>query len=283
MKPRILKFALIFTIFSCTSDKTGLTTGSITFHFQNQENGLPAVYNSMQYTNAAGNKYEITNIQWFISDLSFIDNEGNVTPASSDNVIHYIDSDLPATQSWTIHGINPGDYKEIMFVFGIKGEKNIPNLFTDPPESNMMWPYPMGGDFGGYHYMKFNGFWMNTSGQRTPFNCHLGVGQIYDSAGNVTGYVQNWFEVFLPKSSFTMPVNGSIEANIDMNVNSWFDTPHIFNWNNISGGAIMNDSNSFEMNVSGGAIMNNQDAMGQIRDNGSDVFTLEFLNKGSGT
>ncbi len=265
MKTRIFTFALFLILASCTSDTTPISTGSITFHFVNQENGELAVYNSMQYVDAAGNPYEITNIQWFITDVSFIDTLGKVVPAPDSNWIHYVDSGLPETQSWTLSGIKPGDYRGIMFVFGIKGEQNIPGMFTDPPESNMMWPYAMGGDYGGYHYMKFNGFWKTPSGQRTPFNCHLGVGQIYDSAENITGYVQNWFEVFLPKSSFSMPVGGSMEANIFMDVNSWFDTPHVFDWNFYNGGQIMN----------------NQDAIGQIRDNGSDVFTIQFLKNGS--
>lgn len=264
MKARLIALAIFFTVTSCTEDKNTAITGSLTLHFQYQVNGTPAVFNSMQYTNAAGNLYEITNIQWFISDFALIDKNGKTIYLSTDKPIHYVDTDLPETGTWKIDGISPGEYKGITFVFGITGEKNIPNMFTDPPESNMMWPYTLGGDFGGYHYMKLNGFWKNPSGQRTPFNCHLGVGQIYDSDGNITGYVQNWFEVILPESSFTMTSGASKEAYINMNLESWFETPHVFDWN-----------------VFGGAIMNNQEAMGMIRDNGSDVFSITFTTGGS--
>ena len=261
MKAGILGLAIFFAVTACTQDKNAVPTGTLTLHFQYQVNGSPAVFNSMQYTNAAGNRYEITNVQWFISDMALINKDGKTIDLSPENPIHYIDSDMPQTGILELNGIPPGEYRSIMFVFGIRGEKNIPDMYTDPPESNMMWPYAMGGDFGGYHYMKFNGFWENPSGQRTPFNCHLGVGQIYDQDGNITGYVQNWFEVFLPRSSFIMSSGSLKEAYVNMNLESWFETPHIFDWN-----------------FFGGAIMNNQEAMGMIRDNGSDVFSIDFVS-----
>ncbi len=266
MKRLIFTLGVISIITACRQDKAQLTPGNLTIHFNTQVNGTPVAFNSMQYINAAGNHYEVTNVQWFITDVSFIDNNGDTIPASQSDWIHYVDTDLPETQTWTIKGIEPGEFRSIIFTFGIKGIKNVPNMFTDPPESNMLWPYEMGGDEGGYHYMKFNGFWLNPANERTPFNCHLGVGQIYDSEGNITGFVQNWFEVSLPSSSFTLPVGGAVEANLNMNLENWFEGPNVFDWN-----------------VYGGAIMANQEAMGKIRDNGHNVFSIQFITNESGS
>ena len=100
------------------------------------------------------------------------------------------------------------------------------------------------------------GFWIDDLSQRTPFNFHIGVGQIYDENARVTGFIQNWFDVELPLSSFTMPAGGNVTAQITMNIENWFKGPY-----------------NYDHDVFGGSIMNNQEAMGQIKANGEDVFT----------
>ena len=55
----------------------------------------------------------------------------------------------------------------------------------------MFWPEMLGG---GYHYMKMNMIWSDTSALN-PFNMHLGIGQIYSSlepnVDSITGFVPN--------------------------------------------------------------------------------------------
>ncbi len=251
-------FILIILIYSCVTENEVNYDGSLTFEFEHLVNGRTAEFDQMIYRNEAGNEYEITNIQWFVSEVSLIDQDGLEKPVSVSDWIHYIDTDLPETQRWTImDGIKPGEYQAIQFVFGIRGEKNMPYMFTDPPESNMIWPYFMGGDEGGYHYMKLNGFWIAASNERIPYNFHLGVGQHYDGNKRVTGFIQNWFEVRLPYSSFSMPAGGNVKAKIQMNIENWFHGPRVY------------DHNEF-----GGSIMDNQEAMGKIHDNGIDVFSV---------
>ena len=117
----------------------------------------------------------------------------------------------------------------------------------------------MGGDHGGYHYMKLNGFWMNTAHVRTPYNFHLGVGQEYDEEGHIVAFVQNAFEVTLPASAFTIRAGETRNITLTMHVESWFDTPH-----------------TYDHNVFGGMIMNNQEAMHLISENGRDVFSVDL-------
>lgn len=210
----------------------------------------------MKYVNAAGNEYEVTEAQWFISDVYLIDAGGNSRRLFLSQKACYIDSNIPATLSHTDSGLPAGPYSAVRFTFGLKGDNNTPGQFTDPPESNMMWPYALGGDFGGYHYMKLNGFWRDDSDQRTPFNFHFGVGQIYDEGDNVPEFVQNWFEVTLPISVDVRP-DREAALELRMNIDKWFD------------GAFVYDHNEF-----GGMIMNNQRALEVIRENGKHVFSI---------
>lgn len=267
---------------SCDNDDEA-QPGKLTFHFQHLIDGEEIEFDEMVYTNAAGNEYEISEIQWFISDITLVSAGGDSTLLDGGGFAHYVDTDQSASRTWQLpDDIDPGTYSAIKLTFGLKGAKNIPYSFPNPPESDMIWPYHMGGDYGGYHYMKLNGFWKNTESQRMPFNFHIGVGQIYDEeeshhegrldsriascsghnyrvAGATNEFIQNWFEVILPGSSFTLVSGETKEATITMNVENWFQNPHVY-----------------DHNVYGGMIMMNQEAMGKISENGHDVFTIEI-------
>ena len=263
-----------FTIFliptilitSCSEDNEQLKSGRLTLHFEHLINGGQIQFDQMNYINAAGNHYEVNEIQWFISDITLVSISGEEFLLDEGGFAHYIDTDLPETWQWVLPDEIPtGDYKSIKITFGIKGKKNFPNTFPNTPESNMIWPYQLGGDNGGYHYMKLNGFWMNTLDQRSPFNFHVGVGQEYDNEGTIIGFVQNWFETELSNSSFTLAPGQVKELKMIMNVENWFKDPNLF-----------------DFNIYGSMIMNNQEAMGKISENGHDVFSVEIVGNESG-
>ena len=128
----------------------------------------------------------------------------------------------------------------------------------------MFWPDELGG---GYHYMKLNGKWLNTNAMIEPFNFHLGIGQTYDTTGQVTGFVQNYFRVncyLAIYSSFIAQVraNEMNHLGINMNIESWFKTPH-----------------TWDFNQWGGMIMQNQEAMKTACENGFDVFGVGPYDK----
>jgi hypothetical protein len=126
----------------------------------------------------------------------------------------------------------------------------------------MFWPAPLGG---GYHYMKLNGEWIDSLSNIRLFNFHMGIGQIYAggviSIDSITGYVQNYFAATLPSSSFTLDSAGTKEIAIIMNVESWFETPHVW-----------------DFDYWGSNIMQNQAAMNTAKENGFDVFTLGYIH-----
>jgi hypothetical protein len=252
--------ALLLMI-ACQADEQTPTTGNLVLEFQHVFDEIELMYDQMIYENEAGNLFEVTNIQWFISDIALRTENGDYIAVDGEDWIQYVDTDLPQTHRWELqNGIPAGSYTGLKFTFGIKGEKNIPNRFVNPPESNMFWPYPLGGEEGGYHYMKLNGFWMNPEEERTPFNFHLGVGQIYDLNGDVIDFVQNWFEKELQVSMQIKP-DQTTKLNMAMNIRNWFRDPNIY-----------------DHNVYGGKIMNNQEAMGKITSNGENVFNIETAN-----
>lgn len=232
--------------------------GKIVFKFAHYVDGQPLVKDTMKYVNAAGNVYSVSEVKYFISDVVLHKSDGTKQYIYKWKDIQYIDESLPQTTTWNVFdNINPGDYDSISFTFGIPKVKNISLMYVNPPEVNMAWPDMMGG---GYHYLMINGFWKNTNNQKTPFNFHLGIGQIYsgpNSTGAITGFVQNYFPVSLKNASFSIHKGETKEIQIIMNIDSWFKTPNVYNHN-----------------YWGGAIMQNQAAMQMAKENGFDVFTI---------
>jgi len=235
----------------------------INFHFSHYNNGEPQLFDTMKYVNAAGNHYLVNEIQYFISDVRLHFNDATVQLLNGWKDIHYVDTDLPATQTWQVFDeLKTGNVEKIVFTFGISAAKNNSLMFVNPPERDMFWPEVLGG---GYHYLKLNGKWLTTGGQIFPFNFHLGIGQIYAGGivhvDSITGFVQNHFDVELPGSSFSIIEGEIINAEIRMNVDNWFRNPNIY-----------------DHNYWGGDIMQKQAAMHLGCENGQhDVFT--FIKK----
>ena len=234
--------------------------GKINLVFTESVDGLPLVVDSVKYENEAGNEYMVTEVQYFISNLKLCYQDGQSYEIKDSQGIHYIDTDIPETKEWMITDDVPsGRIDSIVFTFGLDEETNKSGLFPNPPESNMFWPEELGG---GYHYMKLNGKWMNVNAELNPFNFHLGIGQTYDTLGNVTGFVQNYFKVnvyLAVYSSFVMIIDPgqTLDIGIDMNIDSWFKTPH-----------------TWDFQTMGGMMMQNQAAQEMASENGFDVFAV---------
>ncbi len=254
----IVTGCLLLLFGSCKKVPTPKKAGHMAVTFQHSVGQHPLEYDTIKYVNAAGNPYMVTNIQYFISDICLHKLNGDSVLLNKDNNIHYVDTGLPDTWIWNLkEDIPVGQYSAISFTFGLNEKENISLRFVNPPESNMFWPEYLGG---GYHYMKLNGKWRDTANVIRPFNFHLGIGQIYDSVGNITKFVQNYFRVTLPKSSFSISGGQTVQVSLDMDVNEWFENPNIYNFN-----------------LLGGKIMQNQAAMRLACQNGHNVFTVKGI------
>lgn len=240
-------------------DKDNESTLKIVFEHKAGSDEL--IFNDCRYTNAAGNPYEISEIMYFISDVKLY--KGGVTTNLNHwDDIHYIDTKISTTLEWIIgNKIKEGEYDSITFVFGLSEQKNKSFLFVNPPEVNMAWPEVLGG---GYHYMMLNGFWKDLVDQRKPFNFHLGIGQIYEGnsgqVSDITGFVQNYFTVRPDGPKIRLNPGKTTTINLVMNVQSWFETPHVY-----------------DFNYWGGSIMQKQDAMHIACVNGRDVFSYHVM------
>jgi hypothetical protein len=214
---------------------------------------------TFNYINAAGNKFMISEIQYFISDIKLFTKQGDTVLLDKYEDIHYVDTDIPNSFIYAPGDSIPvGDYEKMSFTFGINEKKNKSMLFVNPPESFMFWPAVLGG---GYHYMKLNGKWIDPEGNPKVFNFHLGIGQEYNVKGEITAYNQNYFEVNLANSSIQIRKGQMADIEILMQVENWFRNP-----------------NTWDFNTYGGKIMQNQEAVSKACSNGHDVFKIQSVN-----
>ena len=203
-------------------------------------NNEPLIIDTLCYTNEAGNEFLVTEIQWFVSKWELQDEQGRWI--ASDKVF-YIDTNIPESQTLRIDSIPIGKYKKVRFTFGLDESDNLSGRFSDPPESNMFWPEPLGG---GYHYMKLNGKFVNEGGQLVPLNIHLG--RLHEE--------DNHFTVELP-IDFTVTENTENQLHLTMIIDNWFRSPNLYDFNEY-----------------GSAIMQNQAAQNVLKQNGQDVFDI---------
>jgi hypothetical protein len=252
-------------IMSCSKEKEVPedNQAKLIFSFDHTINGNPVIFDSLMYENDAGNPFLVNEIQYFVSDVRLYSGAGDVKLIDDWKAIHYVDTDIPYTQSWEVYDpIDPGQYDSISFTFGISADKNMSFMYVNPPEKDMFWPEFLGG---GYHYMKLNGKWLPEGQlvQTAPFDFHLGIGQVYYSyPDSITGFIHNNFDVSLPGSAFDIGSGEKKTLKITMQVDKWFNDPHVY-----------------DHDVYGGYIMQNQEAMKKVKENGHNVFLLDEIEE----
>ncbi len=258
-----LQFLFLFTGCKKNEDPPPVAlSGTLFFSIDHQVDGAPLKLNELIYTNAAGNEYLVTDVMYFISDITLYRNDGLQKMIGEWKDIFYVDEHIPETKTIQFFDKIPvGTYDSITFIFGISEAKNKSYLFVNPPEAIMGWPEVLGG---GYHYMMMNGKWQDSTGLLMPFNFHLGIGQLYKgndyNVDSIYAFVQNYFKVSLPGSSFTLADREKVTFKLTMNIQNWFENPHVYDHNHW-----------------GGAIMQKQPAMQMAKENGWNVFSIRRL------
>ena len=245
MKTRL--FLLPLMLMSITACTKPIGYGDTEIRISYTANDHPLTIDSLCYTNEAGNRFLVTEIQWFISNITLFSEQGDEYVLAK---VFYIDTNIPESQRLIATSIPCQKYISMRFTFGLDQEDNVTGFFSNPPESNMFWPDPLGG---GYHYMKLNGKYLDENDHLAPMNIHLGIGQNADQ----TVFYQNYFTVELPLD-LDLEENATNVLYLDMNIDNWFRNPH-----------------TYDIVAFGSAIMQNQEAQQTLKENGNDVFSIK--------
>jgi hypothetical protein len=236
---------LVLFVAACDEDE--LTEpdgpGTVVIHFDNTVGGAPLALNTGQYTNAVGNAYTVSLLEYVVSEFHFgasaTARDGEAFDAQLN---HYRNQAEPATRSVTFPDVPAGDYEDIAFRFGIDGSENVTDAFPDLDLLGMAWPAPMGG---GYHYMRNEGNYVDDTQQNAAFTTHLGpsMGNDFSVAVSIA-------------HDFTVNPGETTTITVRMDVNQWYTNPNPWDFNDY------------------GLIMGNPTAQATLQANAATVWSL---------
>lgn len=214
--------------------------GAVTVHFDHTVASVVLEPEAILYTNAAGNEYGVTRLEYIVSEIALETVAGKRVELAK---FHYRNAFVGATRSVSAP-VPGGKYAALRFTFGLDGATNASGALPSVDHfNNMAWPAPMGG---GYHYMRLEGLFRTADGEGA-FLTHTGP----------AGGADFSFAVSLPLS---LTVSGDEwEIDVIMDLNEWYDAPSLYDFNGRGG------------------IMGDADAQFTLQENGTTVFSLGRL------
>jgi hypothetical protein len=174
--------------------------------------GKNLVFNSLDYTNAAGNQYKVSRLEYYLSDFTFVRSDGSLYKPKFQPVLINAEN---STNNFYIKMVQ-GAYTGFSFIIGIPDDDNYTGALDNTLENvNMAWPEAMGG---GYHFMKFEGNYRDDVNIERGFTVHLGK----NGMQSVNEFLNN---------SITISKMEVLGFALQMNLNEWFENPHVFDFN----------------------------------------------------
>lgn len=228
----IIIIALTFT--NCKKDKkstepapvdptpTQSTTGSLKVLFEGMVDTNVLVLSSQTYTNQAGNTFNITTYEFFVSNIKLTKMDGTVWTET--NSYHLIDYSNDPSTLITIPNVPFGNYKAIEFTLGVDSARNVSGAQTGAldPASGMFWSWN-----SGYIMAKFEGASPQSTATGNNVKFHI---------GGFSG-VNNSIKVITPSfNGDTAKVTSSVipQIHLSNNVLEWFQTPTTINFSSTS-------------------------------------------------
>lgn len=238
---RTLCFSAIILFLSgplwrCQPEKINTPVGNVNFSINYKVGSKNCILDSLMYVNAAGNAFDVHHLEYYISDLVLIGADGS---RITRNDIFYINLRDPLSNQITVSNVALKQYTGLRFLIGLNADTNRTGVL--PPlhhNLNMFWPDPMGG---GYHFLKFEGHFLDSTNNLLGYALHLGTNTCL-----VNVIINQDFTLSEPNSIMTLT----------MDLSEWFYNPY-----------------TYDLNASS-YIMGNQEAMKKIAANGTNVFSI---------
>ena len=218
---------------------------TVTLNFTHHWNGLkitPQDFNELKFTNENGERLSIERLRYLVSNISLINSKN----------YHLIDVGENYGTSITFPELTDKSYA-LSFRFGFSDEDNTDGTYQDLNSVSFNVPEILGG---GYHFMQFDGKYVDNNNEASGFNYHT-IKAVDRTDPDNLKFEDTSFEVNLG----TIVVADTTEIEIKMNLAEWFKNPNTWNLN--------------ELNT---VLMPNFEAQKMMRANGGSVFSLGVVN-----
>jgi hypothetical protein len=212
---RVLMVLFLFAFSSSFQQKkTGnqINAAAVKLTFVNTVKGSKIVFNDSTYTNSFGEKYHITKLRYYVTNISV---QGGHNTIKEKNSYHLIDESK--TESQVINfSIPGGDYSSLQFLLGVDSLHNVSGAQTDDldPAKDMFWTWNTG-----YVMAKMEGNSPNSNVVNNKFEFHIGG---FSGPYNVLKQVQLNF----PEETHHFASGETYEIIINADINKWWQHPH---------------------------------------------------------
>lgn len=163
MKKYLFPFAASLCLLSCKKETTNAIQtgdkGTIRIEFDNIVGTSDLELNTTTYTNASGEPFTISTLDYFISNISLKRTDGSIYTVPKDSSYFLIKEEDETTHELELHDVPAGDYSGFSFVVGIDSLKNVAPIsertgVLDPAgeAAGMYWTWN-----SGYIFLKMEG------------------------------------------------------------------------------------------------------------------------------
>lgn len=142
------------------------TSADISIIFNNQVDGMPLELGKMQYTNAAGNNYQVDLLKYYITNVILVKDNNTELKLENYDLINAADISTCKVDALKVPN---GTYTKIKFKVGLPYDRNH-NGAQDgdlDPVMGMIWDWNTG-----YVFFKHEGKYKNTSGVTKSLTFH---------------------------------------------------------------------------------------------------------------
>tara|TARA_B100000768_G_C11280903_1_gene378541 strand:- start:1620 stop:2387 length:768 start_codon:yes stop_codon:yes gene_type:complete len=245
---------LVLILNSCSKDNDiSQEPVGITLNFNHSWEGAEITnvdFDDLKFTNENGDLLSIKLLRYLISEIILTHESGVITVLEDYTLVDVTNNE--GLSFTTTEAIIPGEYTRVTVRFGFSDANNIDGAYPDLNTANFNVPGLLGG---GYHFMQFDGKYINSNALEAPFNYHV-ISAIDPT--NVNDPVDTSFTLNIGP----VTVGGSTSIDIEMDISEWFKNPNTWNLN--------------EKDVN---LMGDFDSQLLMNQNGASVFSLADITQ----
>lgn len=123
-----MKKILFFLLMCSVSFVNAQRTGSLNIQFDNFVGTEPVVLNDKKYSNALGEQFNISLLQYFVSNIKLIKKDGSAYIVPQNESYFLIRESNPASKKITLNNIPKEKYTGISFVIGVDSARSASEI-----------------------------------------------------------------------------------------------------------------------------------------------------------
>jgi len=210
----MLSVFILFAFFSSfqQTKMVDKSPSTVKLTFINNVKGSKIVFNDSIYTNSFGEKYLITKLKYYVTNVSVLNGHSS---AKEKNSYHLIDENEEASRVISF-SIPEGSYTSVDFLLGVDSLHNVSGAQTDDldPAKGMFWTWN-----SGYVMAKLEGNSPNSTMVNNKFEFHIGG---FSGPYNVLKQVQLSF----PGKTYHFVTGKTYEIIVHADIDAWWQHPH---------------------------------------------------------